>query len=311
MSIDTSIFGPASPGAEAILRLFGTLTLFSALIFAIVLGVTLYSVIRFRAKPGQGEPRQVFGHTRLEILWTVAPAALILVIGVLSFNTLRVVDPARNDQPPELILTGHQWWWEVEYPQAGFVTANEIHIPVGQPVWIQLESADVIHDFWVPKLGRKMDAVPGRSNYLRLEADAPGVYVGACAEFCGAQHAWMRLRVIAQTPAEYAAWQQAQAAIPPPPTETVALQGAKRFQELTCVNCHAIRGTGAQANAGPDLTHIASRQTLGAGVLDNTTANLTKWLTNPQAVKPGNRMPHFSLSSTDLSALVAYLETLR
>lgn len=169
----------------------------------------------------------------------------------------------------------------------------------------------MIHDFWVPKLGRKTDAIPGRSNYLRLETNIPGVYLGACAEFCGAQHAWMRLRVIAQSPADYAAWQQVQAAIPSPPTETVAAVGAKRFQELTCVNCHAIGGTEAKANAGPDLTHIASRQTLGAGVLENNPANLTRWLTNPQAVKPGNQMPHFSLSSIDLSALVAYLETLR
>ncbi|MEZ4616530.1 MAG: c-type cytochrome [Caldilineaceae bacterium] len=193
------------------------------------------------------------------------------------------------------------------------MTANEIHIPTGQPLLVQLASADVIHDFWVPKLGRKMDAIPGHPNQLWLQADQPGTYLGACAEFCGAQHAWMRLRVIAQSPTDFAAWQQAQRQSPPPPpaTDTLASQGAKRFQALTCSNCHAIGGTPAQANAGPNLTHVASRQTLGAGVLENNPANLAQWLTNPQSVKPGNQMPHFQLSAADLQALVAYLETLQ
>lgn len=310
MGNDSSIFDPASPQAQAILNLFGLLTLLSVVVLAIVVGATLYSIIRFRWR-GPEEPRQVFGHNRLELLWTIIPLLLVTIIFGFTFSTMRAADPPLNGQQPDLVITAHQWWWAVEYPKSGVVTANEIHLPAGQRLLARLESADVIHDFWVPKLGRKIDMVPGHPNYLWLEASQAGVYLGACSEFCGVQHAWMRLRVMAQSPAEFEAWQQQQLQIPSNPTESEAAQGAKLFQELTCTNCHAIAGTPAQADAGPDLTHLATRQTLGAGVLENNTENLTRWLTNPQAVKPGNHMPHFQLTDNQVKALVAYLEALQ
>ncbi|MEZ4865229.1 MAG: cytochrome c oxidase subunit II [Caldilineaceae bacterium] len=344
MGVNSSIFEPGSPQAAAILQLFILLTLISAVILALVVGVTLYSSIRYRRRAEaaeNAEPRQIFGHPRLEMIWTVGPFLLLTSLFILTVSTMQQADPAVHGQAPDLIITGHQWWWEVAYPKAGFVTANEIHLPAGQRLLVQLEAADVIHDFWVPKLGRKMDMIPGHTNYLWVEASTPGLYLGACSEFCGAQHAWMRLRVIAQTPAAFDAWQQGQLQSPPPlvaagaltatapvsatvaqrvtaasaitatASMTLAVQGAQRFQALTCKNCHAIAGTGATATVGPNLTHVASRQTLGAGVLENTPANLQKWIENPQAVKPGNQMPHFQLSQADVAALVAYLETLQ
>jgi cytochrome c oxidase subunit 2 len=308
---NSTIFDPASPQAQAILTLFGLLTILSAVILVIVAGTTIYSLMRYRHQAGQDEPRQLFGNTRLELTWTIIPLLMVMVIFGFTFNTMRTADPPVDGQQPDLVITGHQWWWEVEYPKLGVVTANEIHIPVGQPLLVRLESADVIHDFWVPKLGRKMDMVPGHPNHIWLEAHEAGTYLGACSEFCGVQHAWMRLLVIAQPQSEFEVWQQQQLQIPQTPTTGEPAQGAKLFQQLTCVNCHTIAGTAAQAKAGPDLTHLTSRDTIGAGILENNSANLTRWLADPQAVKPGNHMPNFQLTEAEVNALVAYLEALQ
>ena len=307
----SSPFNPNSPQAQAIADLFAWNLVIAAIIFALVFGLTIYIAIRYRGQPGQGEPPQFFGHSKLEIAWTLAPALLLLVVFGFTVGTMRAADPPVGDQSPDLVVTGYQWWWRVEYPAAGAVTANEIHIPVGKRLLVRLEGGDVIHDFWVPQLGPKRDMVPGHSNHLWIEADAPGIYLGACAEYCGNQHAWMRLRVIAQPQAEFDAWQQQQLQAPAPPAGGDAAQGAQIFQQRTCANCHAIAGTPATAHAGPDLTHVASRQTLGAGVLDNTPDNLMKWLADPQAVKPGNHMPSLRMTEEELRALVAYLESLR
>jgi cytochrome c oxidase subunit 2 len=276
-----------------------------------VFGLTIYITIRYRSRPGAGEPVQVFGHTRLEIAWTLAPAVLLVIVFGFTIGTMRAADPPIGDRQPDLVITGYQWWWQVEYPASGVVTANEIHIPVGQRLLVRIEGGDVIHDFWVPQLGPKRDMVPGHSNHLWIEADTSGSYLGACAEYCGNQHAWMRLRVIAQPQAEFDAWQQQQRAVAAAPGGGDAAQGALIFQQRTCANCHAIAGTPAAARAGPDLSHFASRQTLGAGVLDNTPENLLKWLTDPQAIKPGNHMPSLRMAEAELRALVAYLETLQ
>jgi cytochrome c oxidase subunit II len=308
---DISPFNPDSPQAQAIANLFVGSLVIAGFIFAIVTGLVFYNVYRYRSRPGMGEPRQVAGHLRLEIAWTILPALLLVGMFGWAVGTMRAADPPIGDRQPDLVVTGLQWWWHVEYPQSGVVTANEIHIPVGQRLLVRLESADVIHDFWVPQLGPKRDAVPGHPNHIWIEADTPGTYLGACAEYCGEQHAWMRLRVIAQPQAEFDAWQQQQRQAPAAPTGGDAAAGALVFQQHTCVNCHTISGTGARADAGPDLSHVASRQTLGAGVLANTPDNLIRWLADPQAVKPGNHMPSLRLTEADLRALVAYLETLR
>jgi cytochrome c oxidase subunit 2 len=295
---------PESPLAQPITDLYLLVISIGAGVLLLVIIWVLYAVLRYRARNGgEGEPRQVYGNTKLETAWTVAPGLLLFGVLILTGITMGKASPAvPAGQQPDLRIIAHQWWWEVHYPQSGAVTANEIHIPAGVRLLIELGSADVIHDFWVPELGRKMDAIPGHLNYLWLEAAQPGEYHGTCAEFCGMQHGWMRILVIAQSQADFDAWQQAQLQSPDIPAGSLAEQGAQLFQELPCVNCHAM------TNAGPDLTHLGGRQTLGTGILDNNPENLTKWLTNPQAVKPGVHMPNLKLSPDQIKALVAYLE---
>lgn len=306
-------FQPDSPQAAAISNLFIVTLIIAAIVFAIVLVLTIVAIIRFRSRPDTEEPRQVFGNKKLEIGWTVAPALLLLGLFIYTAKTMQVSDqPVPADkQGKDMVVIGHQWWWEIRYPQYGVVTANEVHMPVGQKLSALFESADVIHDFWVPQLGRKIDLVPGHPNNLYLQLNTPGTYFGTCAEFCGAQHAWMRIRVIAQTPEDFAAWIKSQQQIPQTPTSGPAAQGAQLFQQIACKSCHTIAGTDAKGTVGPDLTHLASRETLGAGVMDNNQGNLTAWVNDPQKIKPGANMPALGLTNQQLQAIVAYLETLK
>jgi len=270
----------------------------------IVIAVTII-VIRFRKKPGDDvEPYQEFGSLKLEVVWTIIPLGIVAVLFLLTCNTMRAVSPPAGDKEADLVVVGHQWWWELRYPGHEIITANEVHLPVGKKLLVRLESIDVIHDFWVPELARKMDLVPGHPNYMWLIANKPGVYLGACAEFCGDQHANMRIRVIAQEEDEFNEWVKQQQAIPPTPTTGLAAEGAKLYVDMACINCHATR-------VGPNLNHLADRQTIGAGVLTNTPENLTKWLTNPQKYKPGALMPNMKLSDSEVKAIVAYLEALK
>jgi cytochrome c oxidase subunit 2 len=306
-------FIPHSLQAQVISNLFIITLVIGGLIFLIVAGLVTYIIFRFREHPGQAEPQQNFGKLKLEIAWTIAPGLILLVLFVMTLNAMRQADPAAAQDPsqPDMVIIAHQWWWEVHYPKTGAVTANEIHIPAGKPFYTRIESADVIHDFWVPELGRKVDAIPGHPNYLMIQADKPGTYLGTCAEYCGAQHAWMRIRVIAQTQDDFNTWMQDQLKVPQTPTSGLAAEGAKFFAQGACVACHTIAGTNANGNVGPNLTHVASRETIGSGVLDNTPGNLAAWITNPQAIKPGNNMPNLNLPSSEIQALAAYLETLK
>ncbi|MCB9419886.1 MAG: cytochrome c oxidase subunit II [Ardenticatenaceae bacterium] len=309
----SSPFNPNSPLASSITTLLFVTLIIGGIVFLIVLGPTLYSYIRFRARPGDDEePYQNLGNTRLEVLWTVTPAVVLAALFGLTLLTMRRSDPPVPDNAqPDLIVTGHQWWWEFQYPDSGIVTANEIHIPTGKRLLVQVTSADVIHNFWVPQLGRKVDATPGYTSHIWLEANKPGTYLGACNEYCGTQHAWMRIRVIADSPADFAAWEQSQQQVPVIPTTGDAAKGSQLFQSLTCSNCHNIDGTAANAHIGPDLTHLGSRETLAAGVLNNTPGDLAAWLGNPQAIKPGAHMPNLNLTPDEVHALVAYLESLQ
>ena len=298
------VFSPSSPLAQSIANLFILTLAIGGAILLLVMGLVFYSAYKFRARPGQPEPKQDFGRLHLELGWTAAP--LLIVLGLLGYSivVMGVSDPAvpSGEDPPDITIIGHQWWWEVKYPPSGALTANEIHIPANKRLLFAIESADVIHDFWVPALGRKMDAIPGRTNYIWQEAIKPGTYLGTCAEFCGLQHAWMRIRVIAQTQEEFDAWIQQQLTIPSIPSTGEAATGQQLFRELPCVNCHVIDFI------GPNLTHFGSRETLGAGVLTNTPENLYKWLADPQAIKPGVYMPNLNLTQDQINALVAYLE---
>jgi cytochrome c oxidase subunit II len=208
-------------------------------------------------------------------------------------------------------VIGHQWWWEVRYPHEGIVTANEIHIPAGQPVTLRLTSDDVIHSFWVPELHGKLDLNPQQTNTLILQADQPGAYRGQCAEFCGIQHAKMALLVVAQEPAAYAEWVSAQQLVPPPPNTELTEFGQQVFLGSACVYCHTVRGTNATGVLGPDLTHLASRRTLAAATVPNTRGYLAGWIVDPHGLKPGNKMPPTDMSAEELQALLAYLESLR
>jgi cytochrome c oxidase subunit 2 len=212
-------------------------------------------------------------------------------------------------------VTGYQWWWHVLYVDPDqskqVVSANEIHIPVGEPVQISLESRDVIHSFWVPNLVGKRDLIPGYKSSIWFKADSAGVYRGQCAEFCGLQHAKMALVVIAEPKEQFQAWLESQYAAPPEPSDPVTIKGREVFLAGQCSLCHAVAGTEARGTRGPDLTHIASRRTLAAGTLPNTRGHLAGWIIDPQAIKPGTHMPSNQLSSSDLQALLSYLETLK
>jgi len=212
-------------------------------------------------------------------------------------------------------VIAHQWWWEFRYtdpdPARRFVTANEMHVPVGRPVILQLTAEDVIHSFWVPNLAGKKDLLPGRVTELILRADRPGNYRGQCAEFCGYQHAHMAMSVVAEAPMAYDAWASLQRLPAAPPASLLAQEGREKFESGTCALCHTVRGMEAGGNHGPDLTHVASRQMLAAGTLRNSSDNLVRWISHPQTFKPGVNMPDQQLSAHDLGALVAFVSGLQ
>jgi cytochrome c oxidase subunit 2 len=304
-----SPFDPHSPEAAAISSLFGQTLVVCAVIGFVVTALVAICAVRFRQGKQIGEPPQIHGHTLLEIGWTLVPLGIVVGLVVLSARAMAASDPPVNREP-DLVVVGHQWWWEARYA-SGVVTANEIHIPVGKDLLLRVESADVVHDFWVPQLGRKIDATPGHPTFIWLQADTPDTYLGACAEYCGSEHAWMRIVVVAQTPADYRAWEQHETEPAPQPTGDAARRGLAEFRAKTCIGCHTVQGVGAPARVAPDLTHLAERKTLGAGVLQNDPASLARWLREPQVVKPSSHMPDLNLTDDEVNDLVAYFETLR
>ncbi|MHC2066527.1 cytochrome c oxidase subunit II [Bremerella sp. T1] len=312
------VFDPASPQAESIRDLFVQVLIISAGIFAIVAGLICLALYRFRVT--EKVPVQDFGSHRREIFWMVGPVIIVVWIAVISIKLIltlnalptQYVRGAENgNDGVDIVVTGHQWWWEIEYADSGIVSANEIHIPTGKKLRVALRSEDVIHCFWVAQLTRKMDAIPGHENFVWLEANTPGTYQGRCAEYCGTQHAWMNFLVIAHEPDDFEAWKQRELKSSEAPDSELASQGSDLFMKLTCSQCHAISGTDAKQDFAPDLTHVASRKQIGAGVIENSPENLRTWLANPQALKPGCKMPNFKLNDEQLDQLVAYLETLR
>ncbi len=302
---------PQSPQARAIYDLGIVSTIVFVLIFLAVVGAIVYAIFRFRGREGEPDPDQFAGSEKVEIIWTAIPFLIVVFLFVLTLRGMNRADPPPAPSP-DLVVTGHQFWWEAQYPASGAVTANEIHIPIGTPLSVRLDSKDVLHEFWVPELARKMTTVPGQPNHIWLQADKPGVYIGTCSEFCGIQHAWMRILVVAEEPSKFEQWQQAQLQPSRAPTNDGAAKGLALFRTSTCINCHAIGGVpGANARVAPDLTHVASRRQLGAGILENTPANMRRWLKNPQHIKPGVLMPDFNFTDQELDQLGEYLETLR
>jgi cytochrome c oxidase subunit II len=304
------VLNPDSPQARSIFDLGMLSGIIFAGIFVIVAGIIVFAVMRFRWREGEADPDQLAGNKMVEIVWTVIPFLIVVALFALTVRTMNLSDPPPPPEP-DLVVIGHQWWWEARYPKSGVMAANEFHIPVGKAVSVRLDSSDVLHEFWVPELARKITAVPGHPNHLWLQADRPGTYLGICSEFCGTQHAWMHFLIVAEPEAEFAAWQKAQLLPAAKPVRDAAEKGLALFQQSTCVSCHAIKGTAANAQVGPDLTHFASRRQLGAGIVENTPQNLRRWLADPQKIKPGVRMPDFKFSEEQLTQLGDYLETLR
>jgi cytochrome c oxidase subunit II len=307
----SNAWDPQSPLARAIYDLGIVECVIFALIFVIVTGAIAFSIFRFRTRAGESDPRQILGNRNVEIAWTIIPFLIVILLFVMTLGAMNRADPPPAPSP-DLVITGHQFWWQVEYPGSGVITANEIHIPAGKPLSVRLESKDVLHEFWVPQLTRKMSNVPGQPNHIWLQADKPGTYIGQCSEFCGTQHAWMRILVVADEPAKFEQWQRAQLQPAQAATTDVTTKGLAIFQTSTCINCHAIRGVaGADLRVAPDLTHVGSRKQLASGIIDNTPANMRLWLKSPQHIKPGALMPDFSLTDEQLDQLAAYLSTLQ
>lgn len=311
----TSIFSPLSQPAQEIKETSFLVLAVCAVIFVVVAGLLTYSIVRFRHRAGDeaSEPPQVYGSNQIELAWTVLP---ILIVFVLILVTSRTIADIQNRKSPpgavKATVVGHQWWWEIRYPELGIVTANELHVPAGnngQPTFLKLQSADVAHSFWVPQLAGKTDLIPNRENQMWIAPTRPGTYLGNCAEYCGTQHARMLIRVVVQTPDEFDRWvrEQQQATS----STTSAAEGRRAFFANSCVNCHTIRGTSAQGKFGPDLTHLMSRETLAAGAAPNTPDNLRVWVRDPQRVKLGCLMPNMQMTDTEVDQIVAYLQTLK
>lgn len=306
-----SIFDTASPEAEKIKHLTNGFIVVASAILLLVIILTIYIAIKYRAAQGTPEPKQFSGNRKMEILMVGVPLLLVVIFFFWSVGTMSAVLPDAGSYKPEVIITGHQWWWEASYPGKNVLTANEIHLPVGRKILVQLHAVDVIHDWWVPALSGKMDMIPGTTNHLWMTISKPGRYDGACAEFCGQQHAWMRILVVAQNEADYEQWLKEHAQTAANPQDTLARAGEALFMHSTCRNCHSIRGTGANGVQGPDLTHFGSRETMLAGMLQNNKENLYNWLSDPQKVKPGAHMPRFIFGKDSIRALTAYLAQLK
>lgn len=310
-----SVLEPTSAPATSIRDFFWMVVAIVGGILVVVGGALVYCIVRFRAREGDtAEPAQIYGSRPLEVAWTLAPA---LVVFMLFLIVLRSVAEVRLNQPPphalEVKTIGHQFWWEFDYPELGFRTANEMHVPTSdpstaRPIFLRLRSADVIHSFWVPRLSGKTDLVPGRDNKMWFQADHEDIYFGQCAEYCGAQHANMMIRVIAEPLERFEAWcaEQRQQAQDVPAVQA----GRDIFLKNSCANCHTIRGTPAAGTFGPDLTHLHSRQTLAAGVIANNPENLRRWIANPETFKPGCKMPALRLSEENIARVAQYLDTL-
>lgn len=307
----------SGPAADPITRLGWGLGIVALAVTAIVAVLLMLAILRRRERPT--DPRSLTVRSDeggLAWLYVGVGTSTVVLIACAVWTLFTIAAVAMPARAGEMVVRvdAAQWWWGVRYessvPSQIFSVANEIHIPVGQPVRIELTSTDVIHSFWIPQLAGKMDVIPGQTNVTWMQADRPGVYRGQCGEFCGAQHAHMGLLVVADSPDDYQVWRQAQLQPAAPPVAPAALRGHAAFL-AHCAACHTVRGGQAGGILGPDLTHLMSRRTIAAGTLPNTPGNLAAWVANAQALKPGSRMPSMNLAASDLIDVVGYLNTLR
>jgi len=316
----TNIFAPASTPADSIFGLSMFVLVTCAAIFVAVSALLAYAVVRFRSKRGDDrtEPAQIYGSNQVELAWTVIPVLIVVALFLAAARVIASVqDAPRPSSALEVIVTGHQYWWEYRYPKLNIVTANELHVPLSDPAhptptFLTLLSADTDHSFWVPRLGGKTDLIPNHPNSMWMDPREPGLFLGQCAQYCGTQHAKMLLRVYVQPREEFDRWVHDQQQLPQSSAPGAALSTGQRvFESTACVNCHTVSGTPAKGRFGPDLTHLMSRDTIASGAAPNTHQMLRLWIQNPDAIKPGSKMPAMGLSDQDLDAVTAYLETLR
>lgn len=306
---------PASPNATMATNLFNFIFTVAVIVFVVVETLLLYSVLRFRRKNENEMPAQIHGNTKMEIAWTLAPALVLVVVFGFTLQTLTALD----EVPPgalQVKVTARQWWWQVEYVEQGVITANEIHLPINQAVNFSLEGVDVIHSFWVPELGGKTDVVPGKINKNTFRPTKLGTFHGQCAEFCGVAHANMRFTVVVESAEDFNKWVADQKKDIAIPASDLAKQGEQEFLKGVCIACHTLNGSAvAKGVTGPNLTHLASRKTFAAGIIELNKDNLKAWLKDPQAVKPGNLMQAGKtipiLTDAQISALVEFLSGLK
>jgi cytochrome c oxidase subunit II len=315
----TNIFAPASTPANLIFEVSMFVLLTVAGIFVVVFALLAYAAVRFRHRRGddRSEPAQVYGSSQVELAWTVIPVLIVMALLLAGARLIASIENApRTPGSLEVTVTGHQYWWEYRYPGLNIVTANELHVPVSDPAhptptFLTLLSADTDHSFWVPRLAGKTDLIPNHPNRMWIDPQEPGLFLGQCAQYCGTQHAKMLLRVYVQPREEFERWvhEQQQSAYGSAPG-TASSNGQRVFESTACVNCHAVSGTPAKGQFGPDLTHLMSRETLAAGAAPNTPQMLRLWIRNPDAIKPGSKMPAMGLSDQEVDAVATYLETL-
>ncbi len=308
-----STLSPRSDFGRAIDQLFTGIFWWAALVFVVVETLLVVTLVRFRHRPGHAAPKPTHGHTVMEIAWTLAPAVILVFVAV---PTVRTIFATAGEAPADALtveVIGHQWWWEYRYPDLGLVTANEMHLPVARPVQVSITSADVIHSFWAPALGGKRDAIPGHANRIAFRADSVGDYSGQCAEFCGASHANMRLRVLVDSDSAFHAWVKTEQGGPvAPAAASLAERGKQIFSRSACLGCHTIQGV-SPGIIGPNLTHVGSRTTIAGGIFPNDSAHLASWIADAPSLKPGSLMTRMKppLSDADIAALVAYLQSLK
>jgi cytochrome c oxidase subunit 2 len=308
---EMSVLDPAGPVAKLQLSVLLISIYIMIGVFVVAMGIMVYVLVRYRSRPDQKQPpKQVEGNHVLEVVWTVIPIILLGILAVPTVTTAFNLDekPAGSDVI-NVKVKASQFWWQFEYPDLGIVTGEELHIPTGKKVYLQLETTDVMHSFWVPRIAGKTDLIPGRTNTMWIQADQPGQYIGKCAEFCGPSHGVMDFLVVAEDPQQFQSWVDKMKHPRVEPTSALAAEGEKLFAQ-NCASCHAVAGTNYKGTMGPNLTGFANRAKV-AGILENNDENVKKWIADPAAVKPGTKMPRVQLSNEQISAVAAFLRDLK
>jgi cytochrome c oxidase subunit 2 len=308
-----STLHPRSDFARATDVLFTDIFWWATAVFVVVELLLVVAIVRFRHREGRPAPKPTHGHTLMEIAWTLAPAVILVFVAVPTVRTIFTTSGVAPADALKVDVIGHQWWWEFRYPELALVTANELHVPLGRTVQLSITSADVIHSFWAPRLGGKRDAIPGHVNRIAFHPDSLGEYSGQCAEFCGASHANMRVRVVVDSDSGFGRWATVQLAGPAAPAPgSAAERGKAVFARSACIGCHMIQGV-SPGVIGPNLTHVGGRATIASGLFPNDSAHLARWIADAPAMKPGSIMTRMQppLSDADIAALVAYMQSLQ